>query len=217
MISQARSARKTWDLDGGVSSMVDLLALDQAVTLWANQHHSLVLDMLLLPLSWFGERGIGWLGIAALMLVFGKRRERLVTLAFLAALIATEFLFMPPLRATVPRPRPYAYLADVRQCGVPWTTNSFPSAHVYLWVYAALFYGTIYRQRRWLLWTLTSLTIYARPYCGMHHVADALGGAVLGLAVGLPILVLVTKWGWTEERLDAQLAEDELAPAVQDP
>ncbi|NLO74657.1 MAG: phosphatase PAP2 family protein [candidate division WS1 bacterium] len=197
--------------------MADLLALDRAATLWTNHHHSLALDALLLPVSWFGERGAGWLFIVLLMLIFGKRRERLVTLAFLVVLVVTEFLLMPQIRAALPRPRPYQYLPGVRQCGVPWTTTSFPSAHVYLWVYATLFYGAIYRRQRWLLWTLTGLTMYARPYCGMHHIGDAMGGAVLGLTVGLPMLVLVTKWGWTEEGLESRVVGSEPAQPAHDP
>jgi membrane-associated phospholipid phosphatase len=183
---------------------MDWLGLDQAATLWINHHHCLALDAVLLPVSYFGERGAGWLLIAVLMLIFGGRRERLTTLAFLVVLGATEFLLMPLIREALPRPRPYMYLPDVRQLGVRWAGTSFPSAHAYLWVYAALFYGAIFRRWRWPLWVGTALTLYARPYCGMHHVSDVLAGALLGLALGLPALALVRKWGWLEKERQAE-------------
>ena len=178
--------------------MPDWLALDQAATLWINHHHNVGLDAVLFPLSYSAERGGVWLLFAVGLLIWGRRRERLATVAFLAALIFTELALMPLFREFLPRPRPYMYLPDVRQWGLRWSGTSFPSGHTYLWTYATIFYGALWRRWRWPLIALTLLTMYARPYCGMHHVSDVLGGAALGVIVGFPLLLLIKKWRWLE-------------------
>jgi len=176
--------------------MAGWLALDQAATLWINHHHNVALDVLLVPLSLICEMGVVWLLVAVGMLIFGGRRERLATVAFLGLLVVTDFALMPLIEHLHYVPRPYTYLLDVRQIGVRWTSTSFPSAHVYLWVYAALLYGALYPRLRWWLWVGTALTMYGRPYCGMHHVSDVLAGAMLGLSLGLPVLLLAHRLGW---------------------
>ncbi len=179
--------------------MPDWVVLDRAATLWINHHHNFALDVLLVPISLACEMGVAWLLVAVGMLIFGGRRERLATVVFLLLLGLSEFVLMPLIREWHYVPRPYTYLPDIRQIGVRWTSTSFPSAHVYLWIYAALLYGALYPRLRWWLWAGTLLTMYSRPYCGMHHVSDVLAGAALGLVLGVPALLLVLKLGWHEK------------------
>jgi len=161
-----------------------LVALDQQLTLWVNQHHYPVLDWLVMPVAWLGEAGVGWLVVMLALLIFGGRRERLVTLIYFAGLILTEKLVVPWLRDLWPRPRPYTYLPDVRQLGVRWTSYSFPSAHMHLWMAVAVLYGAMYPRWRGLLIAITVITAYSRPYAGMHHVLDVLAGTALGAVMG---------------------------------
>lgn len=196
--------------------MGDWQAVDQAMTLWINHHHNVVLDVLLVPISLVAEGGFGWLLVAVGMLIFGGRRERLATVAFLVLLAGTEFLVLPLIREWHYVPRPYTYLPEVRQIGVRWTSTSFPSAHIYLWVYAALLYGALYPRLRWWLWAGTALTMYSRPYCGMHHVSDVLAGLVLGLILGVPVWLLVLKLGWLR-RPGPEAKEEEADAAKRGP
>ena len=172
-----------------------LIAADQAWTLWINQHHSLLLDVVMVPVAYAGEVGIGWLLVAGLMLGLGRRRERLLALLFLVVLAITDMLLCAVLREAWPRPRPYMYLPGIRRIGVPWDTTSFPSAHAYLWVEATVLFGAAYRRAFWPLVALSLITFYSRPYCGMHHVLDVLGGIALGLPVAFGELWLATRWG----------------------
>jgi undecaprenyl-diphosphatase len=175
--------------------MEGLIAADQAATLWIAQHHNMLLDALLMPVAWAGEVAVGWVVAMLLLLAFGGRRERLLTVVFACGLVATELLLMPLFREWWPRPRPYMYLPDVRQMGVRWTSSSFPSAHMHLWVAGALLYGAAYRQWRWPLTLLTLLTAYSRPYAGMHHALDVLFGSAVGAAVGLLELAVAGRLG----------------------
>ena len=172
--------------------MSGLLGWDQAATVWINQHHSLWLDILLMPVAWLGEAGLWAVLFLLAMLIWGGRRERLLTLILAGGLLATELLLMPWFRELWPRPRPYLYLPEIRQMGVPWSSPSFPSAHMHLWVQATLLYGLAYRRALGPLVALTLLTAYSRPYAGMHHVLDVAAGMGLGAVMGL-LEVLVAK------------------------
>jgi undecaprenyl-diphosphatase len=178
--------------------MADLLALDQAATLWINHHHHVVLDVILLPVSYFGEMGLGWLAVALALLILGRRRERLTAALFLVALAVIEFLLMPRLRDLWPRPRPYMYLEGIRQLGVRWPGTSFPSSHAHLWALGAVLFGYVYRHWRWPLLVCAILTCYARPYFGMHHVLDVLAGAAVGGLMALPAVWGAKKLGLPE-------------------
>lgn len=175
--------------------MHSLLTWDQTATIWINQHHSPVLDAIFMPISWFAEAGAGWILIMLLLLIFGKRRERLLTLILLGGLLTTELLLMPLFREYAFRPRPYTYLPGIRQMGVAWGGNSFPSGHAHLWAQATLLYGLAYR--RWLgpLIVLSLLTFYSRPYAGAHHVLDVAAGVGLGGVMGLIEVAVAARVG----------------------
>lgn len=87
-------------------------------------------------------------------------------------------------RLFVHRPRPF--LADPTIFGlISETSSSFPSGH------ASFFFGlatVVYRHnKRWGFWFFVGAGIIglARIAAGVHYPSDILGGAVLGIAVGL--------------------------------
>lgn len=172
-----------------------ILALDQHLTLWINQHHSPVLDVLFTVVSRLGDAGVAWLIVAAIMLIVGRRRERLLALIFVTGLLAAEFLIMPWMRELWPRPRPFTYLPGIRTLGPRWEFPSFPSAHAHLWAQAMLLFAVAYPRLRWPLTVMLVLTLYSRPYVGNHHVLDALTGAAIGFAIGGLELAVAGKLG----------------------
>jgi len=188
-------------------NVAGLLAADERLTLWINQHHNVVLDWLLMPISWFGEAGIGWIAIILILLILGGHRERMVTLVFVGGLVLTEYVLMPHLRELWPRPRPYTYIAGMRQLGVPWDKSSFPSAHAHLWTQAAILYGLTCRRWLWPLIVLSLLTFYSRPYAGAHHVLDVMAGVGLGGIMGFLELMVATKLGLAQQESECVAAE----------
>ena len=175
--------------------MHPLLQLDEQLTVWINQHHHPVLDVILGGVSHLGDGAVAWLTIAVAMLIFGRRRERIVALVFVVGLMATEFLAMPYLREFWPRHRPFVYMEDIRVLGPRRDRLAFPSAHAYLWGQATLLFAVVYPRFKWPLIVLLLLTLYSRPYVGNHHVLDVVGGVVLGLAVGVVELLVAWKAG----------------------
>jgi membrane-associated phospholipid phosphatase len=177
-----------------------LIQIDQSMTLWINQHHSVPLDVVVMPVAWLGEMGIGWIILMLIMMIYGRRRERLLTLIFLAGLLITEFLIFPLFRDAWPRTRPYMYLAGVRPMGVRWEKFSFPSAHMHPTMMATILFGAAYRRSLWPLIIFTLITGYSRPYAGMHHVLDVVVGAGIGAVVGVAQVVIARRLGLLSRR-----------------
>ncbi len=169
-----------------------VLHLDRQLTLWINQHHNPVLDVLFSGVSRLGDAGAAWLVLATLLLIFGARRDRLIAVIFIMGLLLTEHAVMPGLRDLWHRPRPFTYMSEIRTLGPRWTYSSFPSAHAHLWGQAALLFAVAYPRFKWPLIILLVLTLYSRPYVGNHHVLDLLAGLAMGLAMGG--LEVLTAW-----------------------
>lgn len=166
-----------------------ILEIDKHALLWINAHHNPVLDAILLPVAYAGELATIWILVILAMLIFGKSRERKTALLLLVTMIAVDRLLAANLGHLFDRPRPYVALPDViRQMGVRWTSGSFPSGHAHSVCLAAIILGSRYRKLIWPLVIFAVLTLYSRPYFGMHYPLDTLAGALLGIAVGLGVL-----------------------------
>ena len=79
------------------------------------------------------------------------------------------------------------------------TKLSFPSAHATSSVAAATALGRVEPRARPYLFSLAAAICIGRPYLGMHYPSDVLGGAALGLCIGM--LVPGLGAAPTEERL----------------
>ena len=173
-----------------------LNSIDTELFRWINGHHCTAMDWTMWTLSQH------WSWAIVLVLAFGlltlrhePRRWWLVlvgiVLCFLLADQASNLI-----KDTVCRLRPCWALDDV----VMFRTRKggqygFVSSH------AANAFAIItllilrYRKRTWAcillsLWAL--LTCYSRVYLGKHYPGDILGGALLGIIIGLIVWFLVT-------------------------
>jgi len=107
----------------------------------------------------------------------------------------------PSLRSTswslgeiLQRHRPYLDEPHLRQIGIRWAGNSFPSAHAHSVVIAAIMLGSEYRRLLPILVPFALLTLYARPYLGMHHPLDTLAGVAVGAVVGGILVAIRHRW-----------------------
>jgi len=151
---------------------------------WINSHHNPVLDWLLLSVAFLGELSAVWVLAGVGLLIFGRGRSRATGLLLLAALLLADLLIARPLGWVIPRDRPYLEDPLLRQLGFHWSDASFPSGHALSAVIGTILLGSEYR--RWLPWLIVFalLTLYSRPYLGMHYPLDVLGGAAFGGVVG---------------------------------
>jgi undecaprenyl-diphosphatase len=152
-------------------------------------------------LSWLGTGGAIWLALA---LVFALlwRRPSLIVWVGAADLIA--HLSSAELRGAIGRPRPPRRFPEI-QTLVPLPHDaSFPSGHASTSFACAvvLAASTSSRRLRALLLSLAALISLSRVYVGVHYPLDVIGGAALGTAIGLALVVLARALGSRLGRLD---------------
>jgi undecaprenyl-diphosphatase len=171
-----------------------LAARDHLALHWINGHHNIVLDSILIPVSFVGEVGAIWILSGLALIIFGRGRARMTGIWLLASLIVADWLVGRELGHLLYRHRPYLEDPSVRQIGIRWAGNSFPSAHAHSVMVAVIVIGSEYRRLLPALIAFAALTLYSRPYLGMHHPLDTLAGAAAGAAVGLAAWQLRRRW-----------------------
>lgn len=137
---------------------------------------------------------------AALLFVFGPRRQALVLLALMLVLS----LLQAALKEVVDRPRPPADLVGLRASA---TSESFPAGHVMsptaLYGYLLLLslrreLPTMLDRIRWPIMTATvallALTGVVQVHLGVHWPSDVIGGYVWGAALALAGAVVLDAW-----------------------
>jgi membrane-associated phospholipid phosphatase len=144
----------------------------------------------------FGATVAGAIAAAVIMGLLRGRRGALAALvtAFVAWLVARLT------KTVVDRGRPADYLAEVNHRFEPLLRgHGYPSGHACVaFALAALIGGSVDGAWRVLPWLAATLVAFGRLYFGAHLPLDVVGGAALGVAVGL-----TTRWLFT---LDARSA-----------
>ena len=150
-------------------------------------------------------KGAGWVTAAAVLAIWGSRRDRRAAVACTAAMFSAVGLAQGPIKNLVRRRRPWS-TAPVRVVGPLTPDFSFPSGHTAGSFAAATALAAFYPERTPLLVTIAALVGYSRVYLGHHHPTDVIAGAGLGSAVGLAVGgLLKTRAGEPVDRLAAEL------------
>jgi len=176
------------------SPLVRALAWDQAAQRWINRHHHPIADWVLRGVSAIGDGGAVWILTGLALLIFGRGSARITGALLLGAMLVADRLIGAPLGWLSHRTRPYLADPAIRHLGAAWAGSSFPSAHAHSVVIATILLGSQYRRTVPALCLFALLTLYSRPYLGMHYPLDTLGGAAIGLAVGLAARRVALLW-----------------------
>jgi undecaprenyl-diphosphatase len=129
------------------------------------------------------------------LLLFWRAGKRGRIVAFLTLLVITagDQLSAHVLKPIFGRERPPYALESVRLIVDTTRSFSFPSAHATNSFAVASFVSSFYPVTRVPLYVLAVLIAYSRVYVGVHYPFDILGGAVLGLAIGLSCAALARR------------------------
>ena len=179
--------------------------LDTTILLFINGHHSPFFDAFMLGVS--GK--LSWAPLYALLIYWifkEKKGYGFLTLVFIALTItAADQLSVHAFKNVFMRLRPCwnplvkESLHMVKYCGGQYgfvsshATNSFA-----ILVFVNSFFKSSRPYVKWIMWIWALLIIYSRVYLGVHYPGDVLGGALLGIFLGLVIYWL---YQITESRL----------------
>jgi membrane-associated phospholipid phosphatase len=193
----AHPARALWAAAGMLTLVVVLALLVPAGPLeidrsWSDAMRHLetpLLTDLALAFNWLG-RGIGRALTLVLVGALLARRRRWLALAAFAIAESLAPLLSTMLKLLVDRSRPPHGLVHANG-------SSFPSGHVtyagVTCVALVLLFTAPAARRRWS-WALAGLGVagmaWSRTYLQVHWLTDAIGGALLGVAVALLVFAL---------------------------
>jgi undecaprenyl-diphosphatase len=148
--------------------------------------HSPVLDQTMPGLSVGASNSRIWMGIAAVLAIFGGAKGRRTAVGGMVAVGATSFLANVVLKGLTRRTRPSVPVPEERSLVKP-DSSSFPSGHT---ASAAAFSGVIGRAYPafWLpINALAGAIGFSRVYTGVHYPGDVLGGWLLGKSVAFVV------------------------------
>lgn len=161
---------------------------ERAAYAWVDGHRNPFLGGVLTTLSTLSEWGLIWFVLLAFLFIAGDRPQRKLVLQIVVALFIGSVCVIFPLWHLLPRERPFMVLPGVHALSLPLHTPSFPSGHVKTaWVMATVLGAYRPRFAPGLI-LIATLISYARMYDGMHWPLDVIGGAALGIGLGLLLL-----------------------------
>lgn len=123
-----------------------------------------------------------WMGIAALLAIFGGAKGRRTAVEGMVAVGVNSFVVNIPLKSAVRRKRPTDVVPEERRLAKP-DSYSFPSGHT---ASAAAFSGVVGKAypKLWLpINGLAAMVGFSRVYTGVHFPGDVLGGWIVGKGV----------------------------------
>jgi undecaprenyl-diphosphatase len=191
--------------------MIDfLIQADTSLFTFINSHHSLFFDEFFLVISLLGN---GWIAVplvAAVIIAVTPRS--FLAKALLCAVMAGVLAGVANtgIKRVVHRPRPIIYFEQglspggtsivtgptahqVHCVGKILRQNSFPSGHAATAFTAAAVAALLFGGYFYLGFIPALLVAYSRVYMGVHFPSDILGGAVLGSAAALLVIVFFHK------------------------
>jgi len=160
------------------------------VALW----HSSLLDRTMPELSIVATKSRLWMGIAALLAIFGGAKGRRTAIEGMVAIGVNSFVVNIPMKSAVRRKRPSDEVPEERRLAKP-QSYSFPSGHT---ASAAAFSGVVgkaYPKLRFPINALAAMVGFSRVYTGVHFPGDVLGGWLVGKVVALVVNATASRFG----------------------
>lgn len=180
------------DMFSFLAESFDLPILD-----WIAEHlYCAFLDFLMPIITLFGDAGIFWIAVAAVLLLIPKYRK--IGLSMGAALVIGLLLCNVTLKPLVARIRPYDYKLEHFGTTIQLLVSaqhdfSFPSGHTIASFEAATVL-MIYNKKMGIpAMILAVLIAFSRLYLYVHYPTDVLASVVLGTAIAFLGCFLVKK------------------------
>ncbi|MFN3739526.1 MAG: glycosyltransferase family 39 protein [Thermodesulfovibrionales bacterium] len=92
------------------------------------------------------------------------------------------------LKNAIERPRPFLVIEDVRMLVGHRSSFSFPSNHAATYTAGATLLWYFFRYLRIPALLIVLIVAISRVYVGVHYPSDVIGGAVIGLIIGISVI-----------------------------
>lgn len=142
-----------------------------------------LLDVLMPFFSRLGDAGIIWIITGVVLLC--TRRYRKVGISVLGGLLVGVLVGNVVLKNIIARPRPCWLQPTMLHLVSNPTDYAFPSGHTLSSAIAATALSCGERRFGWWAVPLAMMIAFSRLYLFVHFPSDILGGAVLGVAIGI--------------------------------
>lgn len=150
-----------------------------------------LLDKVMPVISVFGDHGIFWMALTAVLLIFRKTRRLGLSMAFALAIgyICGNLV----IKNVVARTRPYEYNSEINLLVSKLSDYSFPSGHSLASFEAATCIFIRYKKWGVAALILAAAIALSRLYLYVHFPSDVLAGTILGIIFALIGTAIVNK------------------------
>lgn len=165
--------------------------MDFQILYFINEFHFEILDKIMILITHMGTKGIFWILVGVILLLFKKTRKcgLTVLIALLFSLIVGNIL----LKNIVARPRPCWIDETINMLIAVPKDYSFPSGHTFASFAAAVSVFLYYKKAGIAAIILAFLIGFSRLYLFVHFPTDVLSGAVLGICAAFASRCIVNK------------------------
>ena len=165
--------------------------MDFQILYFINEFHFEILDKIMILITHMGTKGIFWILVGVILLLFKKTRKcgLTVLIALLFSLIVGNIL----LKNIVARPRPCWIDETINMLIAVPKDYSFPSGHTFASFAAAVSVFLYYKKAGTAAVILAFLIGFSRLYLFVHFPTDVLSGAVLGICAAFASRCIVNK------------------------
>ena len=160
-----------------------LALFERDILLWIHTHlRFAALTPVMRVLSLLGDKGLGWIALTLVLLLF--KRTRRVGIYCAASMILTFLVVNCAIKPLVARTRPYDLFSEIQILTHLESDFSFPSGHsANSFAVAWILFRMTKKQYGVTAVAVAALIAFSRLYVGVHYPTDVLAGAAIAIAL----------------------------------
>ena len=161
--------------------MLTLAAFERDILLWIHAHlRFAALTPVMRLLSLLGDKGIFWIALTVVLLIFKKTRR--VGIYCAASMILTFLVVNCAIKPLVARVRPYDLFTEIQILAHAEHDFSFPSGHsANSFAVAWILFRMTPKKYGVPAVVLAALIAFSRLYVGVHYPTDVLAGTAIAI------------------------------------